>query len=69
MLFGEALVYHVVIPGDPDENGRCCLNGVCVGVPAGFATIEMGVTVLGSSSTIGSEVVGPLVAAGGVLKR
>lgn len=22
------VVYQVVMPGDPDENARCCLNGV-----------------------------------------
>ena len=36
-LGGEAMsevaevVYHVVTPGDPDENGCCCLNGVRFG--------------------------------------
>ena len=69
MSLGDELVYQVVIPGDPDENGRSCLNGVGVGVPVGFATVEMGARVSEARWSIGSEVVGPLVPTGGVLKR
>lgn len=31
MSWAVEVVYHVVMPGDPDENGRCCLNGVRLG--------------------------------------
>ena len=66
MSFGEALVYHVVTPGDPEENGCSCLNGVGVDDSVGFVMSGIDADVSG----IGSLAVGPLVAAaGGVLKR
>ena len=30
MECAEEVVYQVVTPGEPEENGRCCLNGVDV---------------------------------------
>jgi hypothetical protein len=53
------VVYHVVTPGDPDENARCCLNGVrldvedeAVGGGGGTGADEGGMTVAGVGCTI-----------------
>ena len=60
-------MYHVVTPGEPDENARCCLNGVrldgteAADVESG-AAVEVegrGVVVAGVRCTVVS-VVGPL---------
>lgn len=67
MSWVEEVVYQVVTPGDPDENARCCLNGVRfeggeVGRPeAGL----VGAWVVSVGCTIGSTA-GPL--AGGWLE-
>lgn len=54
----EEVVYQAVTPGEPEQNGRCCLNGVGV-----VFIVIAGVVVLADISvTIGPEVVGPLIA-------
>ena len=62
MSCADDVVYHEVTPGEPEQNGRCCLNGVVAG--AGFVVLS-GVArrVSVGGSTIG-ETVGPLVALG-----
>ena len=65
----EDVVYQVVTPGDPEENGRCCLNGV--DNDALFAAGERsalfearGVSTGGSMIEFGSATVGPLFTGG-----
>ena len=66
MSCAEEVVYQAVSPGEPEQNGRCCLNGVGVDVASVVVTrveFEAVVRVPVGGSTIG-EVVGPLVADG-----
>ena len=56
----EEAVYQLVTPGEPEQNGLCCLNGVDVDV----VLVAVGGLVIGSGSTLDSEVVGPPVVDG-----
>ena len=61
MSWVEEVVYQAVTPGEPEENGRSCLNGVNAEV---VPVAIMGAAVLLGGSMIDIEVVGPLVAGG-----
>ena len=69
MSCAEEVVYQAVTPGEPEQNGRCCLNGVSVDI----ASVVVAAAALGGSSrdfavvgrpNPGSELVGPLAAGG-----
>ena len=55
----DEVVYQVVTPGEPEENGRCCLNGV--GVDVGSVVIAGAAVFRVLVGGPGSETVGPLV--------
>ena len=61
MSCAEEVVYQAVAPGEPEQNGRCCLNGVGVGI---VSVVIAGVAVLTGGSPMIGSVVGPLVAGG-----
>ena len=45
MFWVEELEYHIVVPGDPEEKGRCCLIAVKEGANMsadGFVVVLMG---------------------------
>ena len=56
----EEVVYQVVTPGEPEQNGRCCLNGISSEMAP---IVAAGTAVSVDGSAIDSEV-GPLVAGG-----
>lgn len=61
----EEVVYQTVAPGEPEENGRCCLKGVGVDIMSEEAeTSEAWVGASVGRPEVGSGVVGPLVAGG-----
>lgn len=67
MSCAEEVVYQVVKPGEPEQNCRCCLNGVNVNVASvvGAGGAVLRAFVGGSRGpTVDSEMVGPLVAGG-----
>ena len=69
MSCAEEVVYQAVTPGEPEQNGRCCLNGVSVDTVSVVVTAAvLGVSLRGfgvvGRPNPGSEVVGPLAAGG-----
>ena len=67
MSCADEVVYQAVAPGEPEQNGRCCLNGVGVDVAPVVVTgveFEAVVRVPVDGCTIGDVPVGPLVADG-----
>ena len=50
------MVYQAVTPGEPEQNGRCCLNGVGPEVSRVGVTVE--VVVGGPGSMAGAGTVG-----------
>ena len=57
----DEVVYQEVNPGEPEQKGRCCLNGVGVGAVS-TAVVEM--VLSPGDSLIDSGVVGPLALGG-----
>jgi len=64
MSCAEEVVYQVVTPGEPEQNGRCCLNGVGRDRGSVMTVGPAAVLADGSAIVIDSEVVGPLVTGG-----
>ena len=63
MSCAEEVVYQVVTPGEPEQNGRCCLNGVGRDMES-VMVVGPAAVLTDGSVMIGSEVVGPLVTGG-----